>query len=118
MTVSDRLLAVLVVLTVAGLRKVYFKAKQFEEAAIQFKRVVDDNTLLCRDNWLHFLALCAPGYGKLAEAVDMFSTMYRKQVYEFDRDCLALCFEIDYLCLRESIYHILSDLPSRIRSSG
>ena len=112
MTVSDRLL------TAAGLGKVYFKAKQFEEAAIQFKRVVEANILPYRDNWLHLLALCDLGYGKLADAVGMFSTMYRKRVYEFDRDCLALCFEIDYPCLRESIYHILSDLAKQYTEFG
>ena len=29
----------------------------------------------------------------------MLSTLYRKPVFEFDRECLPVCFDIEYLCL-------------------
>lgn len=106
-------------LDIAGLGAVYFQSKMYEEAAIQFKRVVEADIPAFRDNWRFLLAVSTLFEGKLSEAIEMLSALYRTPVLSFSRECLSVCFDIEYSCLRESIYWALFDLAEKfLRGPG
>ena len=79
-------------LDVAGLGIHYFQSKQYEEAAMQFDRVVKANLTSFRDNWCYLLAMTNLFQVKVDEAIAMLLTLYRKPVFEFNRECLSVCF--------------------------
>ena len=105
-------------LDISGLGVVYFQSKLYEEASLQFKRVVDANIIPFRDNWHFLFAVSTLFEGKLDQGIEMLSALYRKPVFEFSRECLSVCFDIEYSCLRESIYHALFDLAKKFMQIG
>ena len=79
-------------LDIAGLGVAYFQSKLYEDATTQFKRVVDANIIPFRDNWRFLLGVSTLFEGKVDQGIEILSTLYRKPVFEFNRECLSVCF--------------------------
>lgn len=98
-----------------GLR--YLQSGQYEEAVIQFKRIVTDSKQLSEDKYKYLLAICYLRLEKYDEAAELLVALYRKKAYQVE-PVSKWIGGAGSLCFRECIYEEISRIAHHDKKVG